>query len=229
MWRQAAQQPHYQAAQRRTQPERDARAAEPLLDRGHPAHDRDCHEAGGNTEDERNRIGVVRNDRRECHDQRRRSLVQHTRNDGTGERRDDNVRQCPNRISADDQLYAVEGAAERCAERAGDRRRRPAADHQAEIGAAQPEGVRAPCRKEAEFRTRSSTGLEAVATAAPGVNGMQTKPRKKRKRADHSGSSLDSFLEQEGIREEVEAVANKRVLDWQLERSPKEAAPSKRT
>jgi antitoxin HicB len=58
---------------------------------------------------------------------------------------------------------------------------------------------------------------------------MQTKPRKKRKRADHSGSSLDSFLEQEGIREEVEAVANKRVLDWQLERSPKEAAPSKRT
>lgn len=58
---------------------------------------------------------------------------------------------------------------------------------------------------------------------------MPMKPRKKRKTADHSGTTFDSFLEQEGIRKEVEAVANKRVLDWQLERSPKEAAPSKRT
>jgi len=44
---------------------------------------------------------------------------------------------------------------------------------------------------------------------------MQTKPRKKRKTADHSGSTFDSFLEAEGIREEVEAVAAKRVLAWQ--------------
>ena len=34
---------------------------------------------------------------------------------------------------------------------------------------------------------------------------------------DHSGSTFDSFLEQEGIREEVEAVAIKRVLAWQLD------------
>jgi len=40
------------------------------------------------------------------------------------------------------------------------------------------------------------------------------KPRKKRKKADHSGSTFDSFLEQEGIREEVEAVAIKGVLAW---------------
>jgi len=33
---------------------------------------------------------------------------------------------------------------------------------------------------------------------------------------DHSGSSFDSFLEEEGIREEVEAVAIKRMLAWQL-------------
>ena len=33
---------------------------------------------------------------------------------------------------------------------------------------------------------------------------------------DHSGSSFDSFLEEEGIREEAEAVAIKRVLAWQL-------------
>jgi len=38
-------------------------------------------------------------------------------------------------------------------------------------------------------------------------------------RTDHSGSSFDSFLEKEGIREEVEAVAIKRVLAWQLERA----------
>lgn len=42
---------------------------------------------------------------------------------------------------------------------------------------------------------------------------------KTRKRVDHSGSTFDSFLEQEGIREEVEAVAIKRVLAWQLERA----------
>jgi antitoxin HicB len=38
------------------------------------------------------------------------------------------------------------------------------------------------------------------------------KPWKQRKRTDHSGPTFDGFLEQEGIREEVEAVAMKRVL-----------------
>ena len=42
------------------------------------------------------------------------------------------------------------------------------------------------------------------------------KARRIRKRPDHSGSTFDSFLEKEGIREEVEAVAIKRVLAWQL-------------
>lgn len=37
-----------------------------------------------------------------------------------------------------------------------------------------------------------------------------------KKRIDHSGSSFESFLEEEGIREEVEAVAIKRVLAWQF-------------
>jgi antitoxin HicB len=45
------------------------------------------------------------------------------------------------------------------------------------------------------------------------------KPRKKPKKTDHSGSSFDSFLEQAGIREEVEAVATKRILAWQLQRA----------
>jgi antitoxin HicB len=42
---------------------------------------------------------------------------------------------------------------------------------------------------------------------------------KTRKRMDHSGSTFDSFLEEEGIREEAEAVAIKRVLAWQLEQA----------
>jgi antitoxin HicB len=50
---------------------------------------------------------------------------------------------------------------------------------------------------------------------------MPMKPRKKRKAADHSGATFDSFLEQEGIREEVEAVAIKRVLAWLLKRASK--------
>ena len=44
---------------------------------------------------------------------------------------------------------------------------------------------------------------------------------------DHSGSSFNSFLEQEGIREEVEAVAIKRVLAWQLEQAMREQQKTK--
>jgi antitoxin HicB len=47
------------------------------------------------------------------------------------------------------------------------------------------------------------------------------------KRTDYSGSSFDSFLEQEGIREEVEAVAIKRVLAWQLEQAMREQQKTK--
>lgn len=39
---------------------------------------------------------------------------------------------------------------------------------------------------------------------------------KKNTAVQHTGSSFDSFLEEEGIREEVEAIAAKRVLAWQL-------------
>jgi hypothetical protein len=51
--------------------------------------------------------------------------------------------------------------------------------------------------------------------------------RKSRKRRDHSGSTFDSFLEQEGIREEVEAVAIKRVLAWQLSQAMQEQQKTK--
>src|SRR5437016_11621226 len=42
------------------------------------------------------------------------------------------------------------------------------------------------------------------------------KTRKKNSIIEHTGSTFDSFLEEEGIREEVEAVAIKRVISWQL-------------
>jgi antitoxin HicB len=44
---------------------------------------------------------------------------------------------------------------------------------------------------------------------------------------DHSGSSFDSFLEEEGIREEAETVAIKRVLAWQLEQAMREQRKTK--
>ena len=43
----------------------------------------------------------------------------------------------------------------------------------------------------------------------------------------HSGSTFDSFLEEQGIREEVEAVAVKRVLAWQLAQAMKKQQKTK--
>jgi hypothetical protein len=37
--------------------------------------------------------------------------------------------------------------------------------------------------------------------------------------ADHNGSTFGSFLEQAGIREDVEVVAAKRVLAWRPDRA----------
>jgi antitoxin HicB len=51
--------------------------------------------------------------------------------------------------------------------------------------------------------------------------------RKNHQRFDHTGSTFDSFLEEEGIREEVEAVAIKRVLAWQLEQEMKRQQKTK--
>jgi antitoxin HicB len=46
---------------------------------------------------------------------------------------------------------------------------------------------------------------------------------------DHTGSSFDSFLEDEGILEEVEAVAIKRVIAWQLAEAMRTSGMSKKT
>ncbi len=44
---------------------------------------------------------------------------------------------------------------------------------------------------------------------------------------DHSGSSVDSFFEEAGILEEVEAIAIKRVLAWQLSQAMREQRKTK--
>jgi len=46
---------------------------------------------------------------------------------------------------------------------------------------------------------------------------------------DHSGSSFDSFLEEEGILDQVEAAAIKRVIAWQLAAAMKAGKISKKT
>jgi antitoxin HicB len=43
----------------------------------------------------------------------------------------------------------------------------------------------------------------------------------------HTGSTFDSFLEEEGIRDEVEAVAIKRVLAWQLVKAMRQRKKTK--
>lgn len=52
---------------------------------------------------------------------------------------------------------------------------------------------------------------------------------RRRSKIDHSGSSFDSFLEEEGILEEVDAVALKRVIAWQLSEAMKAAKLSKKS
>ena len=44
---------------------------------------------------------------------------------------------------------------------------------------------------------------------------------------DHSGSTFDSFLQEEGILEETEAIAVKRVIAWQLKHAMKQKRISK--
>jgi DNA-binding Xre family transcriptional regulator len=46
---------------------------------------------------------------------------------------------------------------------------------------------------------------------------------------DHTGSSFDGFLEDEGILEEVEAAAIKRVIAWQLAEAMRTTGISKKS
>jgi len=53
------------------------------------------------------------------------------------------------------------------------------------------------------------------------------KAKRNGKRFDHSGSTFDSFLEEDGIREEAEAIAIKRVLAWQLSQAMRKQQKTK--
>ena len=48
------------------------------------------------------------------------------------------------------------------------------------------------------------------------------KTRDRKKSVNHSGSGFTDFLEEEGIREEAEAIAVKRVKTWQLQETIKD-------
>jgi antitoxin HicB len=54
------------------------------------------------------------------------------------------------------------------------------------------------------------------------------KARKTSKKTTHTGSTFDSFLAEEGIQQEVEAVAIKRVLAWQLGQAMQDQRKTKR-
>jgi len=49
----------------------------------------------------------------------------------------------------------------------------------------------------------------------------------KRKRNRHHGSSIDSFLEEEGLLEPFQAIAIKEVIAWQVQKAMKEKKLSK--
>ena len=53
------------------------------------------------------------------------------------------------------------------------------------------------------------------------------KARHGKRRFDHTGSTLDSLLEEEGILADVEAAAIKRVIAWQLAQAMKSRKLSK--
>jgi hypothetical protein len=59
------------------------------------------------------------------------------------------------------------------------------------------------------------------------MKGTARKERKTRKKTVYDGSSFDSFLEEEGIREKVEATATKRVLARQPDRAMSERQKTK--
>jgi hypothetical protein len=73
-----------------------------------------------------------------------------------------------------------------------------------------------------ERRSRSGKAKQE-----PASKRIVMKTKKNRKVKDHTGSTFDSFLEDQGIREEVEAVAIKRVLAWQLKTAMKEQRKTK--
>jgi DNA-binding Xre family transcriptional regulator len=49
----------------------------------------------------------------------------------------------------------------------------------------------------------------------------------KKRKNPHIGSSLDDFLREEGVLEEMQAVAIKEVIAWQLQKAMKERKLSK--
>jgi DNA-binding Xre family transcriptional regulator len=73
-------------------------------------------------------------------------------------------------------------------------------------------------------------GMPSCRPMSDGAHEKESRMRRKTANAliDHSGSTLDSFLEEGGLLEEVEAVAIKRVIAWQLIETMKEKGITKK-
>src|SRR5438552_9104885 len=56
---------------------------------------------------------------------------------------------------------------------------------------------------------------------------MSARKARRGKRFDHTGSTLDSLLEEEGVLADVEAASIKRVIAWQLTQAMKSRRLSK--
>ncbi len=69
----------------------------------------------------------------------------------------------------------------------------------------------------------ANVGLKTVTNEGTDVRTNREAP------FDHTGSNFDSFLAEEGILDEVTAVAIKRVSDWQAENTAVEAPPTEST
>ncbi len=72
-------------------------------------------------------------------------------------------------------------------------------------------------RREAIFLGRRGAGSQSVYHQWYTI--VVAPKRGEKPSSGQSGSSFDSFLQEEGIRDDVEAVAIKRVLAWQLEQA----------
>jgi len=77
---------------------------------------------------------------------------------------------------------------------------------------------------EASSEPKDRFDLCANQSSATGKGNETTRPSKAR--FDHTGSSFDSFLEKEGILEEVKSAAIKRVSAWQSEEHGLEFTPN---
>ena len=155
-----------EAAERRAQRLPEPGLCQQRLAQRHAAHDGDADQRRHDPEHRRDREVAPEHvaDRTDADaDRQRRKRMRH---EIAGHRGDADRRQAGRRIAADHQLEGIEGAGQRRAECAGDRRRGAAAHHDALVGAAQMKAAAERCREPAGqlgiARFQSDRGADAA-------------------------------------------------------------------